>query len=228
MKMHLEAGQKKKQYVHKYISAWEDIPEFKCIKSSKKGENYFHCMVCGDDYLAGKSALQKHIKTMKHTKNAKSHANLIPANKMPRVLQTSSMEKKTISAELRIAMFITEHNIAHRTSDHLVNFIKTICSDFSEPDVIKYIKCNRTKATGLINNVVGSYRQEELIKKMNNQLFSILIDESTDKSSIKSLAIIVRLMDLKKFIVHDEFFSLTEIANGTAQGIKNLCNYKCL
>jgi len=47
-------------------------------------------MVCGDDYLAGKSALQKHIKTMKQTKNAKSHANLIPANKMLRVLQTSS------------------------------------------------------------------------------------------------------------------------------------------
>lgn len=54
---------------------------------------------------------------------------------------------------------------------------------------------------------------------MNNQLFSIFIDESTNKSSIKSLAIVVRLMVLKKCIVHDEFFSLTEIANGTAHGI---------
>ncbi|XP_008186719.1 E3 SUMO-protein ligase KIAA1586-like [Acyrthosiphon pisum] len=170
---------KKKQYVHKYRSAWEEMPEFKCIRSSKKGENYFHCMVCGDDYLAGKSALKKHIKTTKHTKNSKSHANLIPANMMPRVLQQSSIEKKTKSAELRIAMFIVEHNIAHQTSDHL----------------------------------------EELVKIMNNQSFSILIDESTDKSSIKILAIIVRLMDINKFIVRDEFFSLTEIANGTAQGI---------
>ncbi|XP_008186645.1 E3 SUMO-protein ligase KIAA1586-like [Acyrthosiphon pisum] len=210
---------KKKQYVHKYRSAWEEMPEFKCIRSSKKGENYFHCMVCGDDYLAGKSALKKHIKTTKHTKNSKSHANLIPANMMPRVLQQSSIEKKTKSAELRIAMFIVEHNIAHRTSDHLVSLIKTISSDCSDPDIINNIKCNRTKATALINNAVGSYGQEELVKIMNNQSFSILIDESTDKSSIKTLAIIVRLMDINKFIVRDKFFSLTEIANGTAQGI---------
>lgn len=210
---------KKKQYVHKYRSAWEEMPEFKCIRSSKKGENYFHCMVCGDDYLAGKSALKKHIKTTKHSKNSKSHANLIPANKMPRVLQQSSIKNKTSAAELRIAMFIVEHNIAHRTTDHLVSLIKTISSDCSEPDVINNIKCNRTKATALINNAVGSYGQEELVKNMNNQSFSILIDESTDKSSIKTLAIIVRLMDLNKFIVRDEFFSLTEITNGTAQGI---------
>lgn len=75
------------------------------------------------------------------------------------------MEKKTKSAELRIAMFITEHNIARRTSDHLVSLIKTIYSDCSEPDVIKNIKCYRTNATALINNAVGSYGQEELIKK---------------------------------------------------------------
>ncbi|KAF0748165.1 E3 SUMO-protein ligase KIAA1586-like, partial [Aphis craccivora] len=85
------------------------------------------------------------------------------------------MEKKTKSAELRIAMFITEHNIARRTSDHLVSLIKTIYSDCSEPDVIKNIKCNRTNATALINNAV---------------------DESTNKSSIKSLAIVVRLMHM--------------------------------
>jgi len=210
---------KKKQYVHKYRSTWEEMPESKCIRSSKKGENYFHCMVCGDDYLAGKSALKKHIKTTKHTKNSKSHNNLIPANMMPRVLQQSSIEKKTKSAELRIAMFIVEHNIAHRTSDHLVSLIKTISSDCSDPDIINNIKCNRTKATALINNAVGSYGQEELVKIMNNQSFSILIDESTDKSSIKTLAIIVILIDINKFIVRDEFFSVTEIAKGTAQGI---------
>jgi len=36
---------------------------------------------------------------------------------------------------------------------------------------------------------------------MKNQYFSILIDESTDKSSIKQLALVVRIIYLHKFVV---------------------------
>lgn len=51
---------------------------------------------------------------------------------------------------------------------------------------------------------------------MKKQYFSIIIDESTDKSSVKHLAIIFRMIDNDQFVVKDEFACLQEISNATA------------
>jgi len=74
-------------------------------------------------------------------------------------------------------MLIIEHNIALRTSDHLVSLFKTI---YPDSDVIRNITCNRTKATAIVCNVIGEYNSMNLIDRMDNNLFSIMIDESTD------------------------------------------------
>lgn len=97
------------------------------------------------------------------------------------------MRLKKKEAEIRLAMFITEHNIPLRTSDHLIQVIKSICP---ESQVVQNLTCNRTKATDLVKNVIGDYHFEKHIARMKSQYFSILIDESTDKSSIKHLALL--------------------------------------
>lgn len=71
----------------------------------------------------------------------------------------------------------------------------------------------------ITNNVIGKYAFENLVSKMKSNYFSILIDESTDKSSVKHLAIIVRLMVKDTFSVKDEFGTLEKICNSTAQGV---------
>lgn len=63
-------------------------------------------------------------------------------------------------------MFISEHNIALRTSDHLVPLLKTICPESS---VVKNLTCNRTKATAITNNVIAKYEFENLIERMKTQ-----------------------------------------------------------
>lgn len=113
-------------------------------------------------------------------------------------------------------MFISEHNIALRTSDHLVSLFKSMCP---ESNVLKDISCNRTKTTSIINNVIGQYEFEYLLKIMKIQKFSILIDESTDHSAIKHLAIIVRIMDYSNFKIRDDFLCLLQIASATAVNI---------
>lgn len=55
-------------------------------------------------------------------------------------------------------MFITEHNISLRTSDHLVLLIKVLCPEF---ETIKALTCNHTKATSILTNVIGKYYYEE-------------------------------------------------------------------
>lgn len=57
---------------------------------------------------------------------------------------------------------------------------------------------------------------------MKTQQFSIMIDESTNHSSVKHLAIIIRMFDLSKFIVRDEFAALLKVADGTSNGIHSV------
>lgn len=54
---------------------------------------------------------------------------------------------------------------------------------------------------------------------MKNQMFSIIIDESTDKSSIKHLAIITHMVDTVNYEVRDEFAALIKVRNAIAQFI---------
>lgn len=64
-----------------------------------------------------------------------------------------------------------------------------------------YLK--RTKCTAIIKNVLGDYRQSILLSKLKSVKFSILIDESTDVSSIKNLGIVCRFVENGS--IHDEF-----------------------
>jgi len=93
---------------------------------------------------------------------------------------------------------------------------KSICP---ESEVVKTMTCNCTKATALVSQVIGKNSFENLIFRMKNPYFSILIDESTDKSSIKHLALVVRIIDLHKFVVKDEFCYLKEMAQVPANDI---------
>lgn len=128
----------------------------------------------------------------------------------------SNLNKDIKTAEIRLAMFISEHNIALRTSDHLVSLFKSICP---ESNVVKSLTCNRTKATAITTNVIGLHEFEDLIRRMKTQSFSILIDESTDKSSTKHLAVVSRMVHNPSFNVRDEFVKLIEVSDASAKGV---------
>jgi len=192
---------KKKLYQQNYRVEWEQKTEFSSwLSRSKKGTSYFHCKACNNDNLGGLSAVRKHSDSAKHTKNLKSIKNTTPINKMNKLTYLNNVERRKKEAEIKISMFITEHNISFRTSNHLVALIKSVCP---ESEDIKKITCNRSKATAIVKNTIGKQGFEDLIEKLKTQYFSILIDESTDKSSIKHLAIVVRILDQENYIVRD-------------------------
>ena len=208
-------GPKKKSYSHKFSNEWLEDKNFRLwLAPSKKSPLHFHCKFCNDDNKGGKSAVRKHMNTSKHQRAAKSIKNVHSIES--HLGKATTLEKKTKEAEMRIAMFISEHNISFRTSDHLVQLIKSIDSD-----AVSKISCNRTKATAIVNNVLGATSFENLIDKIRSQKFTMLIDESTDKSATKNLAIVVRLLDFDNYIVRDQFLSLIEICDGSALGIYN-------
>lgn len=134
-----------------------------------------------------------------------------------RFSKAADIDEKVRLAELKVGMFISEHNISFNTADHLVQLIKTIGIN---PEVVTKISCNRTKATAIVNNVLGSSGFQNIIERMKKNNFSLIIDESTDHSSIKHLAMVVRMLDYSnKNIVRDEFLSLIKVSDASALGI---------
>jgi len=177
-------GKKQKtwHYEYKYQKHWEHDEDYKkWIGRSKKGHFYFYCKSCLSDCKGGLSAVKKHQSSNKHKQTIKN-VKVTSVFDMPSTKNLISSVRKVKIAEIRIASFIAEHNLPINSVDHLVGLIKSI--DL-QPKELEKLSCNRTKCTGLINNVVGATGFENIINIMKNHRFSILVDESTDHSCIK-------------------------------------------
>lgn len=70
-----------------------------------------------------------------------------------------------------------------------------------------------------MTNVTGKAAEDELVEILKTNTFSLIIDESTDKSKTKHLALIVRTAI--NFKVEDHFFALIPIVDGTATSLYN-------
>ncbi|XP_012522038.1 uncharacterized protein LOC105828318 [Monomorium pharaonis] len=82
---------------------------------------------------------------------------------------------------------------------------------------INKLSCNRTKCTSIINNVIGKSSFNALVDQLRINQFSLLVDESTDHSSVKHLALVIRVNI--NFQIHDKFLALIEIKNASAQSL---------
>lgn len=49
--------------------------------------------------------------------------------------------------------------------------------------------------------------------------YSIIVDESTDVSTTKQLAIVVRVVNSEKCSVHDKFLQLIDVKDSSAEGL---------
>lgn len=123
--------------------------------------------------------------------------------------------------EIRIALFLSEHNIPFASSSHLTELIKkSLELAGCDKNISSKISCARTKATKLVVNVAGRHSKDQLINDLQNKKFSLIIDEATDISSTKNLALAVRYFDNKK--IKDSFLALIKVADATALNLYNV------
>ena len=117
--------------------------------------------------------------------------------------------------EIKLCMLITEHDVSITVADHLTELVKPIHHSVNQ------LTCDHTKCTSIIRNVIGKFSFQELVTEMREKMFSILLDESTDVSEHKSLAIAVRLVrDGKdRFEVCDEFLGLLPVEDATSEAL---------
>ncbi|XP_068225057.1 protein FAM200C-like [Palaemon carinicauda] len=207
---------KKVRYCNKYSVAFESDPIFKgWIKASTKGDQYAYCIPC-DNHLklsAGKTDLKRHAEKKKHKDAAKAVQNQRPINNM---FNLTVNESKVNEAELRLAAFITEHDLPMTVADHLPQLVNAMCPDSK---IAKEIKCARTKVTALINHVTGEENKAKLINHLKENKFSLIVDESTDKGCIKHLCMVARVMVEND--VKDCFLGLIPLKDATAASLYN-------
>lgn len=125
-------------------------------------------------------------------------------------------------AEIRLALLVAE-KCSFNTTDDITEFCKKA---FHDSEVAANLKIKRMKCRDIVVNVLSHQFMRDIRSNIGNERFSLIIDESTDISDLKLLAVVIRYYsDIMKKIV-STYLVLVEIESGTAiamvQAIKEL------
>lgn len=112
--------------------------------------------------------------------------------------------------------FVAEHNLPISIRYHLPGLIANVTSDSK---VASAAKCARTKNSAIFRNVMGNVSFSDLVVCLRNTKFSLIIDESTDLSTLKYLVLLARYYDQNVQKTCDVFLTLLEMKDCTAQGL---------
>lgn len=204
---------RKRKYVQKYSSHWET--EFKWCQKSLNS-NFPYCRVCNKEIKGNRAHLERHERNALHKKQVLSKSKVVAVDNL---LQKSLVKNANAIkvGELKLAAFVAEHDLSFNVMEHLPKLLRSICKD---SEIATGVKCSRTKTTEIITNTIGPYVLNNIVKDLNKTFYSVIIDETTDISTKKCLAVLVRYF--KNNAVVDSFLGLLELENGsTAANIFN-------
>ena len=112
--------------------------------------------------------------------------------------------QRLIEAETRWALFVAEHNIAFLSSDHATKLFPKM---FSDSEIGKRFACGRTKTTAIVKTALAPHFQDIAVQNMKCNPFSIMMDESNDKTD-KSCIILIRVLDTEKGDICTRFLDM--------------------
>ena len=81
---------------------------------------------------------------------------------------------------------------------------------FPDSTIAKSFKSKHTKTRSIVKHVLADQFQKEIMTTLKNTKFSIIIDESTDISAKKQMALVVRFYCERDDIVRSQFLKLIE------------------
>ena len=136
------------------------------------------CKFCKCDIKAKYQDLKQH-------KQTKKHISACPFKNTTLDLFVKIKCNKTSQLEDNIALFLSCHS-AISNCNHLVYMFKNKVCDSK---ILTDMKIHQTKCTNIIKNILCSHFEADLLKDIGKNKFSLLIDESNDKSILKLLGI---------------------------------------
>lgn len=207
---------KKKWYSQHFKQEWLQDKELKdwLREDTSNGNSYcICCNICLKN--ANKSMLLAHKNTIKHKNSFQESKSNVKLDKFIRVKE-SSVDEKVANAEVLFAGYFAEHHVPFAHADHLFE----VCQKaFPDSNIAQKVSMKKTKVSYLIQDGIAYHAKQDISTICQNQMFSVLIDESTDISVTQILAIVVRFFDLQKLDVVDVLFDTVSVENGTAEGL---------
>ena len=174
-----------------FQDSWLQIDKFKGWLQAVESDNTkARCKACNVIVTCGKSELEKHATRAKHIKNVKAmqHNRSVVAC-FSKKSEESIHVDKVKTAEIRLATFFAEHNVAFATVDHLIPVLKEA---FPDSKIASDVTLGRTKCTNIVKNVLAKVETDKTVQTLKHVKFSILVDESTDISDSKNMCVLVR------------------------------------
>lgn len=216
--MNGDTNKKKTKTINKFCDGWLKLPQFQgwLQKSSEKKEKneLAFCKACSCNLVAHKGDLMKHYVSQKHKKN---ESKLVSTTDMADQRRSIDDTKR---AEVKLSAFIAEHNLPFQVSECLMPLCKNI---FYDSEIATNICCKRTKTTQIIKKVVGPSLLNTFYLKLKDpgKFFSIIMEETTEHSSIKQRAL-TAVFTNEENIASYNFFYMFEVTCGTAENFYSL------
>ena len=203
---------KKKKKKQGFCYTWLQMSEFKSWLSKtvgKDGSVQPFCVPCQMKVMCSKTGLQRHAKSVRHQENSKSTKSSQPITTL-----WSSPDDKII--ELRVCAFIAENALALFLSESIVTVLRSL---FPTNTSLKSVRLRKQKATNIVRQVFAFDYLKEAVTRLRENKFGIIIDEATDKSSLKQLAILATYFDTESFETKNFLVDMVECADGKADSI---------
>ncbi|XP_036320386.1 uncharacterized protein LOC118734808 isoform X2 [Rhagoletis pomonella] len=163
----------------------------------------------GQKYLSNnKTNIERHGYGESHKKNECTLKQQPKINQNKKVQAFESKIRKIKIAELKIILFLCVHNLPFALITPLIGLIKSVARN---DEIVKEIKCGRTKAAETINGVLAENFMEDMANCLRHNKFSLIIDESTDISTSKCLGVVARYFDQQNGKIRDRFLRLIEV-----------------
>ena len=203
---------KKKRYDTKFQKCWLTDEQFKDW-IEERGKAPF-CKVCKTHLSCAKTALVRHKDSSTHKKQQQMVSNL--QQSYPTVTSLFASQTKPARIEIKLCAFIAENNLPISLSEDLVTLLKNL---FSSEVSLQNVKLGKQKVTNVIRQVLGFYSIKEVITKLKANPFSLIIDETTDRSTMTQLAILGTYFDEVSFKLDTFLIDLVTLPDGTATTI---------
>lgn len=206
---------KKQKFTDKYKKTFDWL---------KNINNEKFCIICNVRIQGNAFHIKRHMTSVQHKKRTQAASHTADVQKLVTEGNSEFQRAKLIKmAEFKMAEYLCQHNLPFRLADSLPNFC---VSAFPDSRIASGMKMKRKKATTIVKNVLSPYALKKLVAQLQTTRFSIIIDESTDTSTKKSLVVMARMWNGKK--VQDRFLDLLEVQEETAQGLFNLIKHNIL
>lgn len=186
--------------------SWREVPGFKdWIILDTSNMFRVHCRVCDKSLGCTTTILKLHAGSKGHLEKCQQYN--ITVNKDFKIPTETEWKTGLAIGELKWAAMLCRMNLGFINSSPLAEFI----SDIDKNAMFRFFKVGATKVTNLITKVISPAAKEDLASVLRTTPFSLCVDESTDRSKEKLLAIVVRYTQSATGIVQTKMLEIPKV-----------------